>query len=192
VGARGERLLKELEAVGDLICRVDVEGCAVFFGEGGHAGSVTVENAIAVGEGAGIASDCFRQNSALCGEGVRGFRDDEPSDEIGYGAYAGEEGEKGGEDADEGEVPAIVEGEAGADSGDDPVVARAGELAGSGVCAGRGRGREGGSTGGAEAGGWVELLTALRAVHGRILRTILFCHKEIRVAGVVRSGGRTS
>jgi hypothetical protein len=113
-------------------------------------------------------------------ECVGGFRDDDPGYEISYGAYAGEESEECGEDADKCEVPSIVLCEAGADSGDHSVIARAGELAGRGIGSGRrrGRGREGGSAGGAEAGGWFELLAALGAVHNGVSGTILFCHKE--------------
>ena len=47
-------MLEELEAVGDLICGVDVERGAVFFGEGGEAGSIAVQGAVAVGERAWV------------------------------------------------------------------------------------------------------------------------------------------
>jgi hypothetical protein len=126
---------------------------------------------------------------SFCGEWVGGFGDDDPGYEIGYGAYAGEESEERGEDADEGEVPSVVLCEAGADSGDHSVIARAGELAGCWIGSGRrrGRGGEGGSAGGAEAGGWFDLLAALSAVHDGVSVTILFCHKKIRVVEVVRS-----
>jgi hypothetical protein len=67
------------------------------------------------------------------------FGDDDPSDEIGDGADSGEEDEERSEDADEGHVPAVVDGEACADSSDDAVGSRAGELARDGVGTGRGR-----------------------------------------------------
>ena len=54
VGAVGEGLVEELEAVRDLFGGVDVERGAVFGGEGGEIGSVAVEGPVAVGEGAGI------------------------------------------------------------------------------------------------------------------------------------------
>jgi hypothetical protein len=59
----------------------------------------------------------------LCGEWVRGFGDDDPGDQIGDGAYAGEESEERGEDSDEGQVPSVVKSEAGTDSGDDAILA---------------------------------------------------------------------
>jgi hypothetical protein len=79
--------------------------------------------------------------------------------------------------------------EAGADPGDHSVIPRAGKLPGDGIGSGRrrGRGREGGSAGGAEACSWFDLLATLSAVHDGVSVTILFCHKKIRVVEVVRS-----
>ena len=54
VRAVAEGLLEELEALGDLLGRVDVEGSAVFFGEVGEIGCVAVKGAVAVGEGTRI------------------------------------------------------------------------------------------------------------------------------------------
>ncbi len=58
VGAVGEGLVEELEAVGDLFGGVDVERGAVFGGEGGEVGSIAVEGAVAVGEWAGVGLGC--------------------------------------------------------------------------------------------------------------------------------------
>ena len=189
VGALPEGLVEELEAMGDLICRVDVERCAEFFGERGETGLVAVKCAVAIDEGAWIGGDLFGQHLALCREGVRGFGDNDPCDEIGDGADAGEECEERGEDADKSDVPVVVLGETGADSGDDTIVARAGELTGDrrgSVWRWRGR-CDGGSTGCAEAGGWIDLLAALGTEHFVVSGVFLFCHIEIRVVGVVRS-----
>jgi hypothetical protein len=54
-------LLEELVAMGDLLGRVDVEGGAVFGGEGGEVDSVAVEEAVAIDEGTGICGDLFWQ-----------------------------------------------------------------------------------------------------------------------------------
>jgi hypothetical protein len=51
VRTRGEGLLKELEALGDLRGRVDVERRAVFFRESGERDLIAVECAVAVCEG---------------------------------------------------------------------------------------------------------------------------------------------
>ena len=102
-------------------------------------------------------------SEALCWEGVGGFRDDDPEDEIRDGSDAGEEGDERCDDADEVDVPTVVEGEAGADSGDHAVVARARELVGVRVRR-RGWWRSGGdsgSAGWAETGGWVDWFAAL-------------------------------
>ena len=80
---------------------------------------------------------------ALCGKGVGSLGDDDPGDEVRDGSDAGEEGQEGCEDSDEVEIPAVVDGEAGADSGDHAVVARARELAGVWIIAWRGRRRYG-------------------------------------------------
>jgi hypothetical protein len=116
---------------------------------------------------------------ALCGKGVRSFGDDDPRDEVSDGSDAGEEGNECREETDEVEVPAVVEGEAGADSGDHAVVAGARELAGVWIVAWRRRRRRGdsGSAGRAEAGGSVDLIAALRTEHERLRKT-LFCHRE--------------
>ena len=128
-------------------------------------------------------------SEALCWQGVGGFGDDDPEDEIRDGADAGEQGHERCDDADDGDVPTIVESEAGADSGDHAVVARARELVGIGIIA-RWRRRgcgDSGSAGGAEAGGWVDLFAALGTEHVG-LRTLLFCHRET-VGGGAWSGG---
>ena len=119
-------------------------------------------------------------SDALCWKGVGGFGDDDPEDEVGDGADAGEQGHERCDDADEVEVPAVVVGEAGADSGDHAVVARARELAGVRVIARRGwrSGGDGGSAGRAEAGGWIDLFAALGTEHVG-LRKLLFCHREM-------------
>jgi hypothetical protein len=65
VGASGKGLLEELEAVGDLFGGVDVEWGAVFGGESGEVGSVAVEGAVAIDEGARIDGDIFVQEWSL-------------------------------------------------------------------------------------------------------------------------------
>src|SRR3984957_19476388 len=147
VGTGGEGLGEELKAVGDLVRGVDVEWGAVFGGKGGEVRSVAVEEAIAVGEGswAGVClgrrgGDLFGQDlGALCGKGVGCFGDDDPGGDVGNGADAGEDDHESCEDADEVEVPAIVESEASADAGDHAVVAGAGELRGGWIGAHRRR-----------------------------------------------------
>jgi hypothetical protein len=54
VGADGEGMLEELEALEDVLRGVDVERSAVLGGEGGEVGSVAVESSVAVGKRAGI------------------------------------------------------------------------------------------------------------------------------------------
>ena len=68
------------------------------------------------------------------------------------------------------EVPAVVEGEAGANSGDHAILSRARELATGWVVARRWRrgGGDGRSAGWTETGGWFDLLAAFRAEHGRV------------------------
>src|SRR6266702_4313056 len=63
VGAISKNFFEELEAVGDLRGRVDVERGAVFGREGGEVDSVAVEGAVAIDEGARIYScgDLFLQ-----------------------------------------------------------------------------------------------------------------------------------
>ena len=117
---------------------------------------------------------------ALCRKGVRSLGDDDPGDEIDEETGScGKECEQGGQNANECDVPAIVKGEAGADSGDHSVFARAHEFAGVWVRAMRRRrgGRDGGSTGRTEAGGGVDLFAAFRTEHGRLRKT-LFCHRD--------------
>ncbi len=124
-GTVREGSLEELEALGDLIGGVDVERRTVFFGEGGEAGPVAMERAVAVDERTGIrdgGSDLFLANlGALCWKAVGFFRNDDPGDDIRDGADAGEYGYERGDDADDVEVPAVVESEARADSGDHAV-----------------------------------------------------------------------
>ncbi len=167
VRASGKGLLEELEALGDLRGGVDVERGAVFGGQGGEVDSVTVEFAVAIGERARIDGEWWRFSfanlDALCRKGVGFFGDDDPEDEIRHGADAGEQGHERCDDADEVEVPTIVESKAGADSRDHAVMARARELAPVRIVAGwrRRSGGDSGSAGGAEAGGWVDLFAAL-------------------------------
>jgi rhodanese-related sulfurtransferase len=103
----------------------------------------------------------------LCWKSVRSFGDDDPEDEIRNGADAGEQSYERCDDADEVDVPTVVECEAGADSGDHAVVAWTRELVGVGVDAWwrRRSGGDGGSAGGAEAGGWVDWFAALSTEH---------------------------
>jgi len=107
---------------------------------------------------------------ALCRQGVGGFRDDDPGYEIGDGANTGEDDEERSEDAGYVEVPAVVEGKAGADPGDHAILPRARELAAGWVVARRWRrsGGDGRSAGWTETGGWFDLLAAFRAEHGRV------------------------
>ncbi len=109
----------------------------------------------------------FANLDALCWKGVGFFGDDDPQDEIRDRADSGEQGHERRDDADEVEVPTVVESKAGADSGDHAVMAWARELVGVRVDAWwrrRGRG-DGGSAGGAEAGGWIDLFAALGTEH---------------------------
>jgi hypothetical protein len=55
----------------------------------------------------------------FCGERVRGFGDDDPGDDVGEKSSTCEEDTENPENADQGDVPTIVEGEAGADATDD-------------------------------------------------------------------------
>ena len=64
----------------------------------------------------------------LCREGVGGFGDDDPRGDVGDCSDAGKDDHEGREDADEVEIPAVVDGETSADAGDHAVGARAGEL----------------------------------------------------------------
>jgi len=95
-----------------------------------------VKRAVAVDEGACgggrrgflLQSDgalSWRSLDGVGGKSVGLFGDDDPGDEVGDGADAGEAGDDGGEDADYGDVPAVLLREGGADSGDHAVVARA-------------------------------------------------------------------
>ncbi len=121
VMARGEGLVKELKALRDLLRGVDVEGGGKFCGQSCKVCLIAVEKTVAIEErtGAGQTCDLFRQLETLCGQGIRGFRNDDPRDEIGDGADSGEEAEESCEDTDESNVPAVVKGESGADSRDD-------------------------------------------------------------------------
>jgi hypothetical protein len=178
-----EGLLEELKALDDLRGRVDVKGSAVFGGEGCEVDSVAMKETVAVGKGAGGGlggSDLLSQSlEALCWKGVGRFRDDDPGDEVDDGADAGEDDQQCSDDADEAKVPAIVEGQACANSGNHTVVSRARELTGVGIVArwGWSGGRDGGTTGGAEAGGRVDFIATPNAKHKR-LRELLFCHSE--------------
>jgi hypothetical protein len=95
---------------------------------------------------------------ALCRKRVGSFGDDDPGYEVCDGSDAGEETKESGEDADESDVPAIVDGKSGADSSDDPVIARTGKLAGAGIVARLRRRRCGdsGSAGRTEMGGRID------------------------------------
>jgi hypothetical protein len=104
----------------------------------------------------------------LCREGVGGFGDDDPCGEVGEQADTGQDDDQNGDDAYQVEVPAVVGGEAGADSCDHAVLARAGELAGALVgaaCRGWRSRRDGGSAGWAEAGVRVYLRAAFGTEH---------------------------
>ena len=59
VGAAGEGLLEELEALRDLLGGVDVERSAVLCGEGREIGFVAVKETVAVGEGTGAGCDAI-------------------------------------------------------------------------------------------------------------------------------------
>ena len=76
---------------------------------------------------------------ALCWESVGGFGDDDPEDEIRDRADAGEQSHERRDDADDVDVPTVVESEAGADPGNHAVVAWPRELVGVWVIAGRRR-----------------------------------------------------
>ncbi len=112
VGTVREGCFEELEAVRDLPGGVDVERRAVLVGEGGEAGFVAVQGAVAVGEGAGadlVWCCLFSQNlNALCREYEGFFGDDDPGGDVGQSADSGEDDQQGGDDADEVEVPAIL------------------------------------------------------------------------------------
>jgi hypothetical protein len=73
---------------------------------------------------------CLDTLQVLYWKGVGCFGDDDPGDEVCDGSDAGEESDERSDDADDVEVPAVVESEAGADSGDHAVVAGARELGG--------------------------------------------------------------
>jgi hypothetical protein len=128
-------------------------------------------------------------SNALCGQGVGGFGDDDPEDQVRDGADAGEQGYERGDDADDVDVPTIVLGEAGADSGDHAVVAGARELVGVWVISGLGwrSSGDGGSAGRAEAGGWIDWFAALGTEHVG-LRKLLFCHRDDEKWGLERGG----
>jgi hypothetical protein len=115
-----------------------------------------------------------------------GFGDDDPEGEVDEHADACEENDEEGEDASEVKVPAVVVGEAGADSGDHAVLAGAGELAGAWVgdaCLGWGCGGDGGAAGWTKTGVGIYLLAALRTEHWRASGKILFCHRRVRGGG---------
>lgn len=63
VWARGEGLLEELEAIGDLLRRVDVERRCILGGECREADRIAMKRAVAIGEGACIDGGCL----LLCG-----------------------------------------------------------------------------------------------------------------------------
>jgi hypothetical protein len=110
----------------------------------------------------GVGRSLRRFSGALRRKGVRSFRNDDPEEEIRHGADAGKQGHERCDDADDVDVPSIVESKPGADSGDHAVVAGARELVGVRVDAGRRRrGGDGSSAGGTEAGGWVDWFAAL-------------------------------
>ena len=121
----------------------------------------------------------FREDSvAACGEGVGLRGDDDPGGYIDQGADAGAENQQCGDDAGQGDIPAIAQGEGGTDSADHAAGEWAGELARLWVRAHwRWRGGDSGSAVWAEAGGRVYLFAALRTEHGH-LRRILFCHRR--------------
>src|SRR5580698_2205113 len=82
------------------------------------------------GTGRNGHSTCSYSSGCFYGESVKGFGDDDPGGEISEGADAGHHDEENGNDADEVEVPSVVLGETGTDSGDHAAFAGAGELSG--------------------------------------------------------------
>jgi hypothetical protein len=139
-----------------------------------------------------MTTSCLGGLGGFGGEGVLGFGDDDPEGEVDEHADACEENDEEGEDAGEVEVPAVVAGKAGADSGDHAILAGAGELAGAWVgcaCLGWGCGRDGGSAGWAKAGVGIYLLAALRTEHWGASGRILFCHRKCGEMATRRSCG---
>lgn len=118
---------------------------------------------------------CEVLSDALCRKGVGGFGNDDPGYEVGDGADTSKESEERGDDANNVEVPAVVERETRADACNHAVLTGAGELAGVWIVAGgrRRSGGDGSSAGGAVAGGRVDSITALGTEHGH-LRMLYF------------------
>lgn len=172
--------MEELKTLCDLPRGVDVEWRAEFMGERVKAGLIAVQKTFAVdeGTGAGLSCNLFSQLGTLYRQGVRGFGNDDPRDEISDGTDTGEETEESGEDTNQGHVPAVVNCKTRTDSCDHAIGTRPRELAGSRKVARRRRRSRGdcGSTNCTETGGRVDLLAALRTEHFRLRRT-LFCHR---------------
>ena len=146
----GEGLIEELEALGDLAGGVDVGGGAVLGGEVVKGEAVAVEDAVAIGEGAGggLDGNGLRSGQGLSfGSGgwgwgrqcVWSFRDDDPGDDVGEQAGSTAEEAESPDETDDGDVPAAVQGDAGADASDHARFAGAKDSSG-GIVAGIGRG----------------------------------------------------
>jgi hypothetical protein len=120
----------------------------------------------------------FREGSvAGCGEGVGLAGDDDPGGYIDQGTDAGAENQECCDDAGQGDIPAIAKGEGGTDSPDHAAGEWARELAGVWrITWRRSGGGDGGSAGGAETGGLVELIAALRTVHGLLREDSILPH----------------
>ena len=90
-----EDRLEELEAIGDLLRRIDVKGRAVFDSKKGEIGFVAVKRPIAIDEGAWIGLGCcdfLRQTlDAQSLGGILLARNDEPSGQIREESDAGED-----------------------------------------------------------------------------------------------------
>src|SRR6185312_3296098 len=124
---------EEIKAVRDLLRRVDVEGGAMGIRQGRDRSTIAVQDTVAVGEGAGIGlgnGSLWQVLAALYWNGVRGFRNDDPGGDVGDGADTREDDNQGGDNADEIQVPSVVESETGTHAGDHAVVARASQLPG--------------------------------------------------------------
>lgn len=72
----------------------------------------------------------FANLEALCRQSIGSFGNDDPGYEVRDSADAGKESEDRSDNTHDIEIPTVVEGEAGADSGDHAVVARTRELSG--------------------------------------------------------------
>ena len=69
MGTVREDGFEELEPVGYLLGRVDVEGCAVIGGEGSETDAITVEGLAAIDEGSGLWMFCDGRPGCCAGFG---------------------------------------------------------------------------------------------------------------------------